>query len=62
MSKDDPNNLGHYHDKGEQDYAEDKGNNPPNRQPDFLQLEHERDQNRAYREGRENAAKQDKDK
>lgn len=61
MSKDDPNSLGHYHDEGEQDYAEDKGYNQPHGAfGDIFNRDYEHDRNAAYRKGWENAKKQDK--
>lgn len=61
MSKQDPNNLHHYHNKGQEDYA--KGDyDPPNDTiiHFFDTREYEQDQRDAYRAGWENAKDQDK--
>jgi hypothetical protein len=56
----------HYHNKGEQDRAEEKGYNPPHGVIDDLttwsstDMEKNREENQAYRQGWENAEKQDK--
>ena len=56
----------HYHNKGEQDRAEEKGYNPPHGVIDDLTtwsstgMEKNREENQAYRQGWENAEKQDK--
>jgi hypothetical protein len=59
MSKDDPNNINYYHNKGEQDRAEGNGYNPPN---GFLggvfNLQYEDDQRAAYEAGWDNADEQ----
>ncbi len=61
MSKEDPNDLQHYHDKGEQDRAHGEGYNPPNSGwPYQIDIRpHEQDQRDAYNQGWENADKQD---
>jgi len=62
MSKDDPNDLNYYHNRGEQDRAEGNSYKPPN---DFLggllNQEYQDDQHAAYEAGWDNAVKQEKD-
>jgi hypothetical protein len=61
VSKADPNNLKHYHDKGEQDYSKNEFNAPNETLiHQFDRREYEQDQNAAYRKGWENAKSQDK--
>lgn len=50
------NSRQHYHDKGEQDAAEDKGYNPPNNP--FFANEEEVQENVSYRQGWRNTKDQ----
>lgn len=59
-------NKQHYHDKGEQDAAEDKGYNPPHGVTDSLiswgkEEQRHIDENKAYEKGWDNAKSQKKD-
>jgi len=58
MSKNDPNNIKAYHNKGQSDKAEKKGYNTPNNAVGgALNLKHETAQNVAYNKGFKNATK-----